>query len=299
MADTPTTVGWAPPSRGSFASVPYNQTYGGQPAPYSGLSAQIFDAMRISGAYPGLTPVNEFSFLPGADYGRGDTMPGAFKPNQAARYSFGGGGGFRGQYGLLGAGAPPHGFNPQNPVNPGVWGSGYYNPQAGGGQGGSGGGSGGPPPGTQIAVDGGAFAPGSPGSSGVAPPQMQNFTPPSAPVSQNAQDLAMLSRVPGAGGQNATAQLAGLLGQNPTQGGGPAAQAINQYGDSSVYAQPISLLSMGQSPASLIAQAQANPALWASWQANGINLGRLQGLQSQLQQVGGIRGADPVIGAPK
>ena len=99
MADATPTV-FTMPSRGQFASVPYNQTYGGQPAPYNDLSAQILDTMRMSQLLPGY-PKNPMSFAPDAS----GNIVGA--PNGAGRYSFGGGGGtFDGNYGLLGGGKP-------------------------------------------------------------------------------------------------------------------------------------------------------------------------------------------------
>jgi hypothetical protein len=101
MADTPP-VGstWQIPEMGQFATTPYNQTYGGQQAPYPNIQAQIADTMMMSQLLPGY-PKNPMSFAPNSQ----GQIVGA--PNGAGRYSFGGGGGtFDGNYGLLGGGSP-------------------------------------------------------------------------------------------------------------------------------------------------------------------------------------------------
>ena len=69
MADSTTPTVFTMPSRGQFASVPYNQTYGGQPEPVSRpLRGQILDTMRMSQLLPGY-PKNPMSFAPDAKAG--------------------------------------------------------------------------------------------------------------------------------------------------------------------------------------------------------------------------------------
>jgi hypothetical protein len=153
ISRTPVT-NWQLPVRPDFYSVPFSQTYGGWNAPYTDLSQQILMAMRNSGGLAGNTQ------------GMGAPTPNPLMGNTAGRYQFGAGGLLNG------------GFNPQNPVNPGVHGPGGYNPQAG-----PGGGPGQPgQPGAPGAP--GAPAPFTPYVSGPNGPQWQGG-PNSGPVPQD------------------------------------------------------------------------------------------------------------------
>jgi hypothetical protein len=198
MADDTPRTPWTLAKTPGWAGIPYLQTYGGQSAPYADSGAQILDAFINSGLLPGKPPNPEMG-------------------NKAGRYSFGGGGGYGGVYGLLGGGrvATPGGFGPgggmpqPGPQQPGV-------PWPGNGT----------PP--KVAVDGPGFtgggmvgnpgnpmtptATGNPGDQAGFANQAQGYGRPATPPTAGNEQLAQIAAGVGPQAQAAQQQLFSQLG---------------------------------------------------------------------------------------